>query len=124
MSSNLGSRLVSKVVKGVLLVTIVVTCFSGCTKFAQKNHPANTKNPTSVSDNIDLHKLPSDNQTKQRLQELLGDNYQDYLLNENTITRLPCPKNGGSIKVNVEFNANPTQQEMAFWPNITKFLKL
>ena len=112
MNINLNSRFVKRVVKGVVLAYIITSCLSGCTKLVPAKQPSTTKEPTPLSYNIDLHNLPSENNANQKLQQLLGKDYQSYLLGENTLVRLPCPIGGNSIKVNVEFETTPLQREI------------
>lgn len=114
MEKNFIKKIVKNVVKGVVLVSIVATCFSGCSQFKQKENQ-NQNNFTEdvvYSDVLETHKLPSEEEVNKKLQSFLGDEYEDYLLQENKLVRLPCPTGGESIKVNVQFEMDNKQKEI------------
>lgn len=106
-------KAIKNVVKGVALAAIVATCFSGCSQFNKQNgnHLANSE-MLSFSDMKETHDLPTESQVKNRLQEFLGENYSEYLLKGETLVRLPCPKGGEPILINVEFETNDKQKEI------------
>lgn len=112
MKKSFIKKFVSKFLTGVTLFSLVTTIFSSCTDFKRKTPPAQSYDDSSYVDNSESEPLQSEEIVKSKLYNILGENYESYLIKKDKLVRLPCPQNGKPIQVNIEFELNETQKEI------------